>query len=183
MIITIQHPLEQVAQSGRILGELVSFLEKCELVEVPALRERVDDIPMLTECIAARICASFGISPKTIDSNTSHIISQGQWPGNIQQLVGVVGKAVLRSKGEKLEVPADFLDEHQHLEDAITNITVASPFVLDRSLDLIEKLLIQRALKQFQYNQSRTASIFGLSEANFRYRLKKFDLPSIRKKV
>lgn len=181
VIITIQRPLEQIAQSGRILVELVSFLEKCELVEVPALRERVEDVPALTQNIAARLCASFGIPPKTIDPNTSHIISQGQWPGNIQQLVGVVGKAVLMSKGERLEVPGDFLDEHQHLEDAITNIASAIPFVLDQSLDLIEKLLIQRALKQFQYNQSRTATIFGLSEANFRYRLKKFGLPSIRK--
>lgn len=183
VIVTMQRPLEQLAQSGAILAELVSFLGKCELVEVPALRERVEDVPALTQSIAARLCAGFGIPSKVIDPNTSHIISQGQWPGNIQQLVGVVGKAVLMSKGEKLEVPADFLDEHQHLEDAITNIASANPFVLDQSLDLIEKLLIQRALKQFQYNQSRTASIFGLSEANFRYRLKKFGLPSIRKAV
>jgi len=182
VIITIQKPLEQLAQSGMVSADLVPYLEKCELVEVPALRERVEDVPALVENIAARICASFGVPSKTIDQNTGHILSQGQWPGNIQHLVAVVGKAVLMSKGEKLELPGDFLDEHQHLEDAITNIATAKPFVLDQSLDLIEKLLIQRGLKQFLYNQSKTASIFGLSEANFRYRLKKFGLPSIRKK-
>jgi two-component system response regulator HydG/two-component system response regulator AtoC len=183
VIITLQHPLEQVAQSGGISAELVPYLEKCELVEVPSLRERVEDVPALAHSIAGRVCSSFGIPAKVIDPNTGHILSQGQWPGNIQQLVAVVGKAVLMSKGEKLELPGDFLDEHQHLEDAITNIATAKVFILDQSLDLIEKLLIQRALKQFLYNQSRTASIFGLSEANFRYRLKKFGLPSIRKKV
>lgn len=183
VVFTTQHPLEQLAQSGAIIADLVPLLEKCELVEVPALRERVEDVPALTENIVARLCLGFGIPKKTIDANTSHIISQGQWPGNIQQLVAVVGKAVLISKGEKLELPGDFLDEHQHLEDAITNIATAKPFVLDQSLDLIEKLLIQRALKQFLYNQSRTASIFGLSEANFRYRLKKFGLPSLRKRI
>lgn len=183
VIITLQHPLERLAQSGGILTELVPFLEKCELVEVPALRERVEDIPALTERIVGHLCAGFGIPPKVIETNTSHIVSQGQWPGNIQQLVAVLGKAVMISQGEKLDLPTDFLDEHQHLEDAITNIATAMPFVLDQSLDLIEKLLIQRALKQFQYNQSRTAGIFGLSEANFRYRLKKFGLPSIRKKL
>jgi DNA-binding NtrC family response regulator len=183
VIVILQHPLEQLAQSSGILADLVPFLEKCDLVEVPALRERIEDIPALTQNIVARLCSSFGIQSKTIDQNTSHVISQGQWPGNVQQLVAVVGKAVMTSKGEKLELPGDFLDEHQHLEDAITNIATAKPYVLDQSLDLIEKLLIQRALKQFMYNQSRTASIFGLSEANFRYRLKKFGLPSIRKKV
>jgi DNA-binding NtrC family response regulator len=183
LVFTIRRPLEQLAQSGAVMAELVPFLEKCELVEVPALRERVEDIPALTENIVARLCLGFGMPKKIIDANTSHIISQGQWPGNVRQLVAVVGKAVLISKGEKLEIPGDFLDEHQHLEDAITNIATAKIFILDQSLDLIEKLLIQRALKQFQYNQSRTASIFGLSEANFRYRLKKFGLPGIRKKV
>ena len=183
VIITLQHPLEQLAQSGGISAELVPYLEKCELIEVPALRERVEDVAALAESIAGRICASFGFPTKVIDPNIGHILSQGQWPGNTQQLVAVVGKAVLMSKGEKLELPGDFLDEHQHLEDAITNIATAKVFVLDQSLDLIEKLLIQRALKQFLYNQSRTASIFGLSEANFRYRLKKFGLPSIRRKV
>lgn len=183
VILTLQHPLEHLAQSGGISAELVPYLEKCELVESPALRERVEDIPALVTNIMARICSDFGIPSKEIDPNTSHILSQGQWPGNIRQLVGVVGKAVLISKGEKLELPGDFLDEHQHLEDAIANIATAKPFVLDQSLDLIEKLLIQRALKQFMYNQSRTATVFGLSEANFRYRLKKFGLPSIRKKV
>lgn len=183
VIVTLQHPLEQLAQSGGILAELVTFLEKFELVEVPALRERVEDIPALTQSIVAHLCSSFGIPPKVVEQNTSHILSQGQWPGNIQQLVAVLGKAVLVSPAEKLDLPGDFLDEHQHLEDAITNIANAKSFVLDQSLDLIEKLLIQRALKQFQYNQSRTAGIFGLSEANFRYRLKKFGLPSIRKKI
>lgn len=183
VIITLQYPLEQLAQSGGILPGLVPLLEKCELVEVPPLRERVEDIPALTQSIVGRLCASLGIPPKTVEPNTSHILSQGQWRGNIQQLVAVLGKAVLTSSGEKLDLPGDFLDEHQHLEDAITNIANAKPFVLDQSLDLIEKLLIQRALKQFQYNQSRTAGIFGLSEANFRYRLKKFGLPSIRKKL
>ena len=183
VIVTLQHPLEQLAQSGGIALDLIAFLEKYELVEVPALRERVEDVPALSQSIAARICSSFGIPSKSIDPNTSHILSQGQWPGNIQQLVAVVGKAILVSKGETVELPGDFLDEHQHLEDAITNIATAKVFILDQSLDLIEKLLIQRALKQFQYNQSRTASFFGLSEANFRYRLKKFGLPSIRKKV
>jgi DNA-binding NtrC family response regulator len=183
VIVTLSHQLEHLAQSGGILLELSALLEKFELVEVPALRDRVEDIPALAESMAQRLCASFGVSSKVIEPNTSHILSQGQWPGNLQQLVAVVGKAVLISKGDKLEVPADFLDEHQHLEDAIANISSSRSFILDQSLDLIEKLLIQRALKHFHYNQSRTASVFGLSEANFRYRLKKFGLPSIRKKV
>ncbi|HET6272522.1 MAG TPA: sigma 54-interacting transcriptional regulator [Bacteroidota bacterium] len=183
VIVTTQQPLERLAQSGVFAADLVGHLEKFESVEVPPLRERVEDIPSLTTSIAKQLCASLGKPMKEISPNTSHILSQGQWPGNLQQLVAVIGKAVMISHGDNLELPPDFLDEHQHLADAIANIHSGRIFILDQSLDLIEKLIIQRALKHFMYNQSRTAQVFGLSEANFRYRLKKFGLPSIRKKV
>ena len=183
VIVTLQTSLERLGQGGGLSTDLVGYLEKFELVEVPALRERVEDIPMLVTSITKQLCASLGKSMKDIDPNTSHILSQGQWPGNIRQLAGVLGKAVLISHEDALILPGDYLDEHQHLADAITNIASGKVFILDQSLDLIEKLLIQRALKQFLYNQSKTAQVFGLSEANFRYRLKKFGLPSIRKKV
>ena len=183
VIVTLQQSLERLGQSGGLSTDLVGYLEKFELVEVPALRERVEDIPMLVVSITKQLCVTLGKPMKEVDPNTSHIISQGQWPGNIRQLAGVLGKAVMISHEDALVLPGDFLDEHQHLADAISNITSAKVFVLDQSLDIIEKLLIQRALKHFLYNQSKTAQIFGLSEANFRYRLKKFGLPSIRKKV
>jgi DNA-binding NtrC family response regulator len=183
IIVTISEPLESLGQSGVFSVDLLGYLEKFEVVEVPALRERLEDIPALVAAMAKQMCASFGKSPKEIDTNTNHILSQGQWPGNIRQLAAVVGKAVLISHGDKLELPGDFLDERQHLTDAIENIMSGKVFVLDQSLDIIEKLLIQRALRQFMYNQSKTAQVLGLSEANFRYRLKKFGLPSIRQKV
>ena len=183
VIVTLQQPLIRLGQSGSLSSDLVGYLEKFELVEVPALRERVEDIPMLVVSITKQLCAILGKPMKEIDPNTSHILSQGQWPGNTRQLTGVLGKAVMISHEDNLVLPGDFLDEHQHLADAVTNITSAKVFVLDQTLDLIEKLLIQRALKHFLYNQSKTAQVFGLSEANFRYRLKKFGLPSIRRKA
>lgn len=183
VIATAKYSLIRLAQSGSLGMDLVNHLEKFETVEVPALRDRIEDIPALIVSITKQLSATLGKPMKDIDPNTSHILSQGQWPGNVRQLVGVLGKAVMISHEDDLILPPDFLDEHQHLADAITNIESSKIFVLDQTLDLIEKLLIQRGLKHFMYNQSKTAQVFGLSEANFRYRLKKFGLPSIRKKV
>jgi DNA-binding NtrC family response regulator len=183
MILTMSDSPEGLLQDNRITPDIATLLQKFERVDVPPIRERLEDIPFLAESIVANICENAGLSSKSIDANNSHILSQGQWPGNIHQLADVLGKAVLISRGDKLELPPEFLDEHQHLEDAIRNIMSGTPFILDKSLYLIEKLVIQRALKHFLYNQSKTAQIFGLSEANFRYRLKKFGLPSIRRKA
>ena len=183
VIVTLNQPFDTLLQSGGISADLGAYLEKFERIEVPALRDRLEDIPSLVATMVKELAGSMGKSVKEIDPNVSHILSQGQWPGNVRQLLGVVGKAMLISHGDKLELPGDVLDERQHLTDAIDNIHSGKIFILDQSLDLIEKLLIQRALKHFMYNQSKTAQILGLSEANFRYRLKKFGLPGIRQKI
>jgi DNA-binding NtrC family response regulator len=183
VIVTLSTPLIRLAQSGAIAPDLLTHLEKFEQVDVPPLRDRLEDIPALVSVLTRHHCALLGRPMKEIDENTGHILSQGQWPGNIRQLAAVIGKAVLISHGDALEIPGEFLDERQHLTDAVENIRDGRIFVLDQTLDLIEKLLIQRALRQFMYNQSKTAQILGLSEANFRYRLKKFGLPSIRQKA
>lgn len=183
VIVTMSEPLIRLAQGGGLASDLLVHLEKFETVEIPPLRDRLEDIPAIVTALTKQYCSAMGKPMKEIDDNTNHILSQGQWPGNLRHLAAVIGKAVLISHGDRLELPAEFLDERQHLTDAVENIHGGRIFVLDQTLDLIEKLLIQRALRQFMYNQSKTAQILGLSEANFRYRLKKFGLPSIRQKA
>lgn len=183
VVVTMRDQLIRLAQAGTLSPEIVSYLEKFEAIEVPPLRERLEDIPSLALSMTKHLCQTLGKPMKEIDENTNQILGQGQWPENLRQLYAVLGKSVMISHGDKLELPAEFLDERQHLTDAVENIHDGRIFILDQSLDLIEKLLIQRALRQFMYNQSKTAQILGLSEANFRYRLKKFGLPSIRQKA
>jgi DNA-binding NtrC family response regulator len=152
-----------------------------EILEVAPLRERLVELPELVKSISERLCKQFGKPKLEIGGLLLNVLPQSSWPGNVKQLVDVIGKGVLQSHGDHLELPSEFLNEHQHLEHAIQNIAAGRIFVLDQTLDLIELLLIRRALDTFQYNQSKTAEVLGLSEANFRYRLKKFGLPSVRK--
>jgi DNA-binding NtrC family response regulator len=119
VIVTLSESLIRLAQGGGIIPELMSHLEKFETIEIPALRDRLEDIPALVASMTKYYCASFGRPAKEIDENTYHILSQGQWPGNVRQLAAVVGKAVLISHGDRLELPAEFLDERQHLTDAV----------------------------------------------------------------
>jgi DNA-binding NtrC family response regulator len=136
---------------------------------IQPLRDRLEELPELVRSIADRIAEQFGRPSLEIDGHISHVLSQSSWPGNVKQLVDVIGRAVLTSHGDHLELPAEYLDEHQHVEAAIQNITAGRIFILDQTLDLVE------------YNQTKVAEILGVSEANFRYRLKKFGLPSVRK--
>ena len=149
-----------------------------EGVEVPALRDRPEDIRDLVKSILRTL----GKESLNVGDNLIRVLEKSSWPGNIRELAKVVGKGALVSKGNELELPDDYLNEHQHLQDAIENITAGKAFEMDKSLWLIEKLLIERLLGVTQNNQSHAAAAIGLSEANFRYRLKKFGVPAVRKR-
>jgi DNA-binding NtrC family response regulator len=150
-------------------------------LDIQPLRNRLEELPDLARSIADRIANQFGKSSLIIDDHPLRLLSKSSWPGNLKQLVDVIGQGVLISHGDRLELPSEFLNERQHLEAAIQNITAGRMFILDQTLDLVELLLMRRALDTYQYNQTKVAEILGLSEANFRYRLKKFGLPSVRK--
>ena len=166
------HVILTVSDTSKVSFDVSSF----EVVRVPALRDRTGDIPDL----AKSILRSLGKESLSIGEDVIRVLEKSSWPGNIHELSSVIGKGAIASRGDALEIPADFLDERQHLQSAIENIAASRAFELDDTLWLIEKLLIQRLLNVTHNNQSKAAEIMGLSEANFRYRLKKFRIRSIR---
>ena len=82
------------------------------------------------------------------------MLERGNWPGNGRELVKVIGKGILISHGNELKLPDEYLDEHQHLQGTIENIIVGMVFELDKTMWLLEKLLIERLLGVTQNNQS-----------------------------
>lgn len=155
-------------------------LKTFEQINIPPLRERLQELPKIVNAMVVGLCKTLDLKALEVDDATIAVLSRSKWPGNLRDLHATVGASIMKSHGDTLELAAEYLNEFQHLEIAIENIVTGKNFVLDEALDIIEKLLIQRALKQFRYNQSQTSEIIGLSEANFRYRLKKFNLPSVR---
>lgn len=149
-----------------------------EGIEVPPLRERPEDIPDLVKSILQ----SLEKESLRVDSHVIRVLEKSSWPGNIRGLSQVIGKGILISKGDTLELPDEFFNEHQHLQHAIENIGALKAFDFDKTLWLIEKVLVERLLRAAQNNQSRAALVFRLSEANFRYRLKKFGIENVRER-
>jgi len=147
-----------------------------ERVDIPPLRKRLEDIPALVQSILQ----AYGKGSLAVDERVVKVLQKGSWVENISELAKVVGKGALISEGNTMSLPEDYLDEHQHLEQAIENIVAGRSFDLDKTLWLLEKLLIERVLKETRNNQSHAAAAIALSEANFRYRLKKFGIPSVR---
>jgi DNA-binding NtrC family response regulator len=180
MIATTKEPLSTSHDAGKLIDPLYELLGTFERVVIPPLRERPEDIPVLAEHFAAQACEDLGIRMKALDVNTIDFLSRMDWPGNARELKAIIDKSVHLSTGEVLTLPEELLDEETHLQGLISCIDSKKQVPLDQGLGNIEKLLLQRVLKAFSYNQSRVAEALGMTEGNLRYRLKKYSIPSSR---
>jgi len=77
-------------------------------------------------------------------------------------------------------LPPELVDEKTEVVKMINNIMAGQEFVLDKSLDVIEKGIIERSLEKFGFNQSKAAAFLGMTEQTFRYKLKRLGIASAR---
>lgn len=182
VIAAVKEPIEKCFEKGMIVEPLFNQLVTFEKIYIPPLRERPEDIPALAEQFIVEACKELGIRVKTLDTNTLDFLAKFDWKENVRGLKAVIDKSVHQTEGEALTLPREILDERSHLQGIINNIEMKKRFSMDMALENIEKLLLQRMLKAFGYNQSRVAEALGITEGNLRYRLKKYSIPSSRQR-
>jgi DNA-binding NtrC family response regulator len=178
VIITAKENPNELQKEGKLIEGLQSTLKSFETISLPRLRERQDDIPKLIEHFIQQACETTGAKLKVIDINALDFLVRREWKGNIKELKAVVEKAVFTSDAEVIELPDYLINEYSQLENILNSIKRKKQFLFDRSLSNLEKVLIERALDAVGYNQTKAAEILNLSEANLRYRLKKFKITS-----
>ena len=180
VIVTMKDSMRKCYEEGRLTEALFKQLSTFEKLFVPPLRDRLEDIPALAEHFTAEACRELGVNVKALDANTIDFLTRCEWKDNVRGLKAVIDKSVHQSHGEVLTLTDEILDEKVHLDSIIRNIDAKKGFSMDGALGRIEKLLLQRMLKAFGYNQSRVAEALGTTEGNLRYRLKKYSIPTSR---
>ena len=139
-------------------------------IEIPALREHIEDIPALIEHFLARLGARSRFS-----SGALRAMQRYPWPGNVRELANAVEHAVVLGSGPELEVgdlPAALQGaEQQHQQGA--------PDEDDGTLDAIEQRTILQALARTAYNRSEAARLLGVTRRTLGYRIDKYGLDPI----
>ncbi len=180
VIITAKEELDILYQKHKLYEDLYDKIRNFETVRVPSLRERPEDIPLLVKHFAGELSKELGIGELIIDINAIDILVRQPWKENIRELKAVVDKSVMFSSGGRFMLPPELVDEKTEVMKMITNIDSGQEFLLENSLDIIEKGIIERSLKRFSFNQSRAASFLGLTEQTLRYKLKRLGIASSR---
>jgi DNA-binding NtrC family response regulator len=157
-------PLEQAIDEGRFRPDLYYRLNVFR-IELPPLRERRDDIPMLVDHFVRKFSRDMNkkivrVSPRAMD-----LLQQHHWPGNIRELENAVERAMVVSQEPELRERDFAIQAHA---------TTAAPMADARSLEDIEKTHILRVLDECGGNQTRAAEILDIDRVTLHHKLKKY---------
>jgi len=185
--------LQQLAADKGFREDLLDRLS-FDVVHLPPLRHRVEDIPELAQHFAIQMSAELGrdlfAGFTTAAMNTLELHS---WPGNIRELKNVVERSVYRWTDPGQPVDTIVVDPFQspfaEREASPTESTQAQTSRepdqtgdFTQRIDTIEKDLLQEALRNNQHNQRRTADALGLSYDQLRGLVRKHQLTGRRRK-
>lgn len=164
--------LEQEMAKGAFREDLFYRLSVVN-IELPPLRERSEDIPLLVEHFVQKFNAEFNRTLRTVDDEAMVVLRSHSWPGNVRQLASVLERAVLLGDGEVLSGP---IIKRQL---APRKTAPRSPFELpEEGLDFeqLERELLQKALLRTNGVASRAARLLHMNYKAFLYRMEKFGL-------
>jgi DNA-binding NtrC family response regulator len=156
---TNQDPQESIAK-GRLREDLLYRLNVFR-IQLPALKERKDDLPLLAQYLVTKLAEKHSrparfLSPAAISALQFHA-----WPGNVRELRNVIERAVIICSGEQIErhhfapYPIDQRERSRN-EDTIT-LPVGTP------IEEVERQMIVRTLKKTKNNKTRAAELLGIS--------------------
>ena len=169
-----------IAATNRDLDEMVStggfrsdlyFRLKVLSLNIPPLRERLDDLEPLFEHFAVLTARRYGMPAPVLSPELLEVARRHDWPGNVRELAHTVERAILLGAGRRLDAPS--------LGLAVAPPASAADFagVLNGlTLGEAERWLIVHALRETGGNVSESARRLGVSRMALRYRIRKLGL-------
>jgi DNA-binding NtrC family response regulator len=158
--------LQDEVTAGRFRQDLLFRLNTVE-IHLPPLRERAEDIAPLAEHFLRVYSQRYRKPLRGFDAGAASALATYAWPGNVRELDHVVQRAVLMAQsGEVRAVDLGLQPVREMGERRLEEM----------SLEEVERLLIQKALKRFGGNVSQAAEVLGLSRSALYRRMQKYEL-------
>lgn len=165
--------LRALVSEGRFREDLFYRLNVIP-IELPALRDRKDDIPTLVQHFWERSLTKHSKRYPKVPTHLIRYFTNYDWPGNVRELENLIERLVVLSDGD--EVSAEDLPEAlQSRQSPLAALRLQLPRE-GMSLERLERELLQQALARFAGNQTRAAHYLGLSRKTLIYRMEKFGL-------
>ena len=170
--------LGSLVSSGKFREDLFYRINVIE-IDVPALRERAEDIKFLVKSILKRQSHQLG-QPLVISQEAMNALSNYSFPGNVRELENILERAATLCAQHRIETHDLQLRTPTSDTPERTGNTVTLPILktepLGDALEEIEREAIMNALNQTRFNKTKAAALLGMSFRSLRYRIKKLGL-------
>jgi DNA-binding NtrC family response regulator len=168
LICATNMPLYEMVKENRFRQDLLYRINTIE-IEIPPLRERFEDIPLLANHFLKHYASKYDKSVTKISEAAMSRMHKHPWPGNIRELQHALERAIILTGSNVLQ-PEDFnFTPSAGKEDGQLSLD-------QYNLEEVEKLLIRKVLKKYNGNITQAASELGLTRSSLYRRLEKYGL-------
>jgi len=167
-IIAISNKVLQKEVEEKRFREDLFFRINVFPIILPPLRERRGDIKLLAGHFMLKFCEMYGKDIKGIKEDAIDKLESYQWKGNVRELSNVIERAVLICKKNYIDESMITIDVSGQDKQFVTKE------LPDMTIDEMEKLMIQRALKKLNGNRTHAAKILGISLRTLRNKLRQY---------
>ena len=190
IIVTSDADIEPLVDDSRFRADLFYLLSAFK-IELPPLRQRGADIPLLVDYFVKRfshVTHAFGNEVFRVSADALHILQRYQWPGNIDQLQSVLKRALVDSKGAILacdylhdaladgSTPGPSHSRHDNITNwdsfANTQIESGTDELYAKAVHEMERRLLDEVLRFTGGNQAHASRILGITRGNLRKKIR-----------
>jgi DNA-binding NtrC family response regulator len=171
--------LEKAVKEGRFREDLYYRLNVIP-VRMPALRDRIDDLPDLARFFLRRYNMKFRKNIQGIAESTMQILSSYWWPGNIRELENLIERLVAVSDKEWIT------DEDLPYELHVAQLDTQGPTaenLLERAVSTFERNFIIRALEKSSWNVTATARALGIPLSTLKFKMDRLEIRELARKI
>jgi len=165
--------LAKELDSGTFRSDLYHRLSEVQ-INIPPLRERPDDIPVLAQHFLAQARPEAMLSSSALEA-----LQEYRWPGNVRELRNVVVKMAMLCGQSELTAQ----DVIRHMTGGRTDFALSMPPDATASLDQMERLMIVRALEKLDGNQTLAAEELGISRRTLCRKLHEYQISTHRRSL
>jgi two-component system NtrC family response regulator len=169
--------LKEEMQAGRFREDLYYRLNVLQIA-IPPLRERREDIRLLVDHFIQKYAAERkSAAPVTgVDQNVDRLFYEYSWPGNVRELENVIERVMILCPNQMItpdDLPRGF---KSNVDNSLQLDGIPADAKLYETLEIVEKALIERALKMTGHVQSHAANILGIGKSGLNQKIRKYNL-------
>ncbi len=164
--------LQEFVRLGKFREDLFFRLHAFGALNIPPLRARPEDIPVLTDRFIARVNRENALSIQGVAPDALRKLMRYSWPGNIRELRNMIERMCLESEGDVLGVE----DLPESLQGTTEIVPANVPSLAGLTLADVEKMMILSTLRRNQGNREQTARELGISIRTLYRKLKEYGM-------